>query len=280
MTDPRKVFVIYGRNVAAKEAMFTFLSALGLRPIEWEQAVRATGAAAPYIGQILDAAFKEAAAVVAVLTGDDEARLRNQFLSKNDPDYERDLAPQARANVIFETGAALAFHPERTIVVEIGEIRPFSDVLGRHVVHMDGSGEQRNSIANRLSTAGCVVDKTGDRWLSAGDFAAAINASEVSEVIEPEVAKDASAPPIRSQVLSDVEIAILQGLFSWMQKSGANAETLAPSASKEALKEIDFHLKHLEEIGLLDAEHGIISPTLYSLNKEGRAFVIRNNLVP
>ncbi len=38
----RKIFVVYGRNKHITDAMYTFLRALGLEPLEWEQARTAT----------------------------------------------------------------------------------------------------------------------------------------------------------------------------------------------------------------------------------------------
>src|SRR5215468_9339290 len=67
----RKVFVVHGRNRKARTAMFTFLRAIGLAPIEWSEAVKLTGEASPYIGNVLDAAFNAAQAVVVLLTPDD-----------------------------------------------------------------------------------------------------------------------------------------------------------------------------------------------------------------
>lgn len=61
--DPRRVFVVHGRNLAARDAMFSFLRAVGLQPIEWSQAVAMTGEASPYVGTILDAAFGAAQAI-------------------------------------------------------------------------------------------------------------------------------------------------------------------------------------------------------------------------
>jgi hypothetical protein len=61
--DPRKLFVIHGRNEAAREAIFTFLRSIGLEPIEWIEALRMTGQGSPYIGDVLDAAFANAQAV-------------------------------------------------------------------------------------------------------------------------------------------------------------------------------------------------------------------------
>ena len=69
-TDPRAVFVVHGRNGKARDALIQFLRSIDLRPIEWNQAVHATGKPTPYIDEILKAGFREAqAAVVLVHTG-------------------------------------------------------------------------------------------------------------------------------------------------------------------------------------------------------------------
>ena len=146
MPDARNVFVIHGRNDAARNAIFDFLRAIGLNPIEWGEAVRMTGKGSPYIGEILDAAFSNAQAVVVVLTGDDLAHLREEFQSEHDHAYEKIPTPQARPNVLFEAGMAFGRHPERTIMVEIGNMRPFSDVAGRHTLHFRGTAEHRTDF--------------------------------------------------------------------------------------------------------------------------------------
>ncbi len=53
-TSSKKVFVVHGRNDKLRESMFNFLVALGLKPVEWSQAIQATQKASPYIGEILD----------------------------------------------------------------------------------------------------------------------------------------------------------------------------------------------------------------------------------
>ena len=40
-----RVFVVHGRNAEARNAMFTFLRSIGLKPIEWDQAIALTGKA-------------------------------------------------------------------------------------------------------------------------------------------------------------------------------------------------------------------------------------------
>lgn len=149
--------------------MFMFLRSIGLRPIEWDQAVALTGKGSPYIGEVLDVAFAEGQAVVVLMTPDDVAYLRTEY-AHGDEDPETKPLGQARPNVLFEAGMALGRNADRTILVELGEIRPFSDVGGRHAVRLTSSPESRKSLAQRLSTAGCPVDLTGSDWLSAGDF--------------------------------------------------------------------------------------------------------------
>lgn len=173
---PEAVFVVYGRNDAARAAMFDFLTALGLEPLTWEKLLATTGEAAPFVGEVLAAGFRVAQAVVVLLTPDDEARLRPSLQGPRDPSYEKELTPQARPNVLFEAGMALVSHRKQTVLVELGQLRPFSDVAGRHTIRMNDSAEQRQALASRLRTAGCPVDLSGN-WRQAGNFALALEAA-------------------------------------------------------------------------------------------------------
>jgi predicted nucleotide-binding protein len=166
--DPRKVFVIHGRNDAARRALFEFLRALGLYPIEWSQASRMTGQGSPYIGDVLDAAFSAAQAIVVLETPDDIAYLHPSLTYPDDP--ECDPQPQPRPNVLFEAGMAMGRDPDRTVIVEFGQVKVFSDIHGRHVVRLDNSLGKRQDLASRLQTAGCAVDISGLDWHKAGDL--------------------------------------------------------------------------------------------------------------
>jgi predicted nucleotide-binding protein len=189
--DPRKVFVIHGRDLRARDAMFDFLRALNLEAIEWSKATRMTGSAAPYTGEILDAAFAQAHAVVALFTGDDEAHLRARFL---DPTEEPEpLTPQPRPNVLFEAGRAFGSHPNRVVLVEVGRLRGLSDLTGRHAVRIPAVKQWRLEIANRLHTAGCDVDMTGHDWLEKGS--ALEDQAMTPEVVQPVPEKPPSTPP-------------------------------------------------------------------------------------
>jgi Predicted nucleotide-binding protein containing TIR-like domain len=166
--DPRKVFVIHGRNEFARKGLFEFLRAIGLDPIEWEQAITMTGSGSPYIGQVLDAAFGAAQAVVVLQTPDDVAHLHDSLAQAGDPECEPQM--QARPNVLFEAGMAMGRNEDRTIMVTLGQVREFSDFSGRHAIRMDGSVAKRNALATRLRTAGCTVNTDGSDWQTAGDL--------------------------------------------------------------------------------------------------------------
>ena len=166
----RKVFVVHGRNEPARRAMFSFLRSIGLQPIEWSQAVALTGEASPYIGTVLDSAFDAAQAVVVLMTPDEIAYLRDEY-SSDEYDSERSPGAQARPNVLFEAGMAMGRDPKRTVLVELGAMRPFSDVAGRHILRMADEPERRKELAQRLGTAGCRIDMAGNDWLRSGEFA-------------------------------------------------------------------------------------------------------------
>jgi hypothetical protein len=166
--DFETVFVVHGRNEKLRSAMFDFLRAIGLKPLEWDQAVSLTGNGSPYIGEVLDAAFATAQAVVVLFTPDEITYLRPDLVGADDP--ESQPKTQARPNVLFEAGMAFGHDAKHTVIVEIGSIRPFSDIGGRHAVRLANDAETRKTLAQRLQTAGCNVDLTGADWLKAGDF--------------------------------------------------------------------------------------------------------------
>jgi predicted nucleotide-binding protein len=166
--DRRSVFLVHGRWRDAVEAMRDFLVSLDLKVIEWEQAVRATGKASPYIGDILDAGFAMAHAATVLMTPDDVAYLHPDLRSPGE--VPEPYIGQPRPNVIFEAGMAWQKFRDRTLLVEFGDLRGFSNLAGVHVVRLDGSPESRRAVALRLKNIGCAVDESSGRWLSAGRF--------------------------------------------------------------------------------------------------------------
>jgi predicted nucleotide-binding protein len=176
-SNARSVFVVHGRNEPLRKAMFDFLRSINLSPMEWSHAVELTGEGSPYIGQVLDAALDHAAAIIVLMTPDEIAYLQPQ-LGHGDNDPETKPSAQARPNVLFEAGMALGRDARRTVLVEIGDVRPFSDVAGRHAIRLTNDSARRQELAARLKTAGCDVDLKGTDWHTTGDFTAPLPPGE------------------------------------------------------------------------------------------------------
>lgn len=166
----RRVWVVHGRDIRLRAGMFIFLQSIGLQPLDFLEARKRTKKSSPYVGEILDSAFKDAQAVVVLLTPDDEARLKSELQGPSEPSHEVSLTGQARPNVLFEAGMAFMSHPDRTILVQFGEVRPFTDIGGKHIIHMDNSTPKRHELASRLEDAGCPVDWKRVEWHTAGDL--------------------------------------------------------------------------------------------------------------
>ena len=176
--DSRRVMVVHGRNSAARSAMFSFLRALGLSPIEWDQAIAETGQGSPHNLEAVRAAMQASQAVVVLLTAEDRAGLLPD-LSGTPADHE--LQGQPRQNVLLEAGLAMGISPDRTILVQLGPLRLASDFDGLNAVRLTNDPERRSALRTRLASAGCPVDDSGTDWLGAsggGDFDGTIVSSE------------------------------------------------------------------------------------------------------
>jgi predicted nucleotide-binding protein len=175
LRDHRRVMVVYGRNLAARDAMFTLLRALGLNPIEWEQAVAETGMGSPHNFDAVRAAMDVAQALVVILTAEDRAAILPELQGDDDDDIA--LRGQPRQNVILEAGLAMGVDRSRTILVELGKIRRASDFEGLNAVRLTNTTQTRNALRQRLITAGCAVDQAASDWMTAsagGDFDTAV----------------------------------------------------------------------------------------------------------
>ncbi|MDY7085141.1 MAG: nucleotide-binding protein [Actinomycetota bacterium] len=178
--DQRTVFLVAGRDSAVVSAFTTFLRALGLRVVEWERAVAGTGIPNPYVGDVVRAGMAMATATVVLFTPDDLVRLRDDLLHDDDSAAERDTAGQARPNVLYEAGYADCLGPDRTILVEVGPVKGFSDLSGRHMLRLDGGPVQRKALVSRLELAGLKPETSGADWLTAGDIAGAVAAARIA----------------------------------------------------------------------------------------------------
>jgi predicted nucleotide-binding protein len=168
--DPRDVFVVHGRDKQARDAVLDFLRAIDLHPLDWEELVGRTRKATPYMLDVLRQAFERNQAAVILFTPDDGAVLHEDLRGATEPSYETEVTGQPRPNVLLEAGMALALQPDRTVIIEIGGLRPVSDIAGLNVVRFDGTAQSLMKIAQRLEIAGCAVKQRGTGWLDTGRF--------------------------------------------------------------------------------------------------------------
>ena len=260
--------------------MFQFLRALGLDPLEWFEARQRTGKPSPYIGEILDVAFRDAPAVVVLFTPDDEARLREPLHSDGEPPHEVELRGQARPNVLFEAGMAMGRDPDRTVLVQLGRLREFSDIAGRHVLRLDNSSEKRHDLAQRLESAGCPVRTTGSDWYSEGDFEAPIALLEVN-TSQTAVPNDQEPETTPQHGLSDNAIELLVEASKGRQGNITNVRTgrglCMATNSKEFVdtgdprSEATWRAALIELIDLELVEDVIGSGTVFQVTHQGFA---------
>ncbi len=270
----RRVFVVHGRDEKARKAVFAFLRSISLEPIEWSEAITYTETGAPYIGDILDHAFKKAQAVVVLITGDDISKLSSQYLKSDDPTYEREFTPQPRPNVLFEAGLAFGRHPDRTILVELGPTRPFSDIAGRHIVRISNDAKARQELVARLKTAGCNV-KTEAKidWLHEGDFDAAQREHHENMRKETQGFETLSYTKTIAS-LGKWENQILKFIVERSDK-GFTADELSNHFNLPIVR-LQYHLDQLVSVEYLHTLLSVGGRTIYKLTQKGRAYVVEN----
>jgi predicted nucleotide-binding protein len=167
-TKDNSLFVVHGRDTQLNEDMFAFLRSIGLNPMEWSQAVRAAKGANPNVTDIVKGALQKVQGVIVLFSPDEEARLKAKFRGPKD---SKSLEGQARPNVIFEAGIALGAHHEKTLLVEVGDVRKISDIAGMHILHLSNSPTSRKELAQRLKDKlKFKVDTSSDSWLTVGNF--------------------------------------------------------------------------------------------------------------
>ena len=164
------VFVVHGRNTKARDELAQILRSLDIKVIEWSKAVTLTQKPNPYIGEVIDAGFAHAQAIVVLLTADDEAKLKDKFVTPSDQAFEQKLTGQPRQNVLFEAGMAFGKNSATTVLVRIGNLRPMSDVAGIHILHLSDSATTRKQFVSKLKIAGVLLNEDGEDWLTAGQF--------------------------------------------------------------------------------------------------------------
>lgn len=170
--DGRSVFIVHGRNTAARDELAKFLRHLDAKPITWTQAAADTAKTSPTTMEIINAGMAKAQAIVVIFTPDDQAQLKSAFVQATDEPHETQLTGQARQNVILEAGMALGAAPERTVLVRLGQTRKISDIDGINWIDLGDAWENRDRLRAALDNANVTLEHHRDLVSSdAGAFA-------------------------------------------------------------------------------------------------------------
>ena len=174
--DPKKVFIIHGRNTAARIAVEHFLKVLKLEPLDFDELAADMGT--EFVGNIVLEGLKRARGIVTLFTPDEFAALLPAFRGVHDAETDTKRW-QARPNVIFEAGIAFGIARERSILVTLGaEVTLFSDVTGIHLLRLNNTVESRGKFRQKLIGMGCDVDQRTNAWTDmaqSGDFETCLN---------------------------------------------------------------------------------------------------------
>lgn len=155
--DPRKVFIVYGRDTKTRDTLGRFLRHLDAWPIDWIEARKLAGKASPTTMDVVEAGLSNAQAIIVLFTPDDEARLKNDYHKSDDGVHETHVTGQARQNVILEAGMALGMARQRTILVRRGKTRDISDIAGINWIDLTDSWEDRQILVDALKHAGVAI---------------------------------------------------------------------------------------------------------------------------
>ena len=148
-----RIFVVHGRDEAAKHTVARFLEGLGLQPVILQEQ--------PSQGRTVIEKFEDYAQTVgfAVVLGtpDDVGSLADEM---------DNLQPRMRQNVVLELGYfAGALGRKRVCALLKGDVEKPSDYDGVIYIQLDDFGGWRMELAKELNAAGLPVDM--NRLLSA-----------------------------------------------------------------------------------------------------------------
>jgi predicted nucleotide-binding protein len=166
-----RVFVVHGRDDYAHRELSKFLHHIGLRVYSWNQAKLDAPGSTPTTLEIVRTGLNHCQAIIVLFTPDDIAHVRPDFAKSDDGPHETQPTGQARQNVIFEAGMAIAAAPDKTILVRYGKTREISDISGHNWTSLSNSWEERKLFVEQLKKLELDVDDSknfGDQ--SHGDF--------------------------------------------------------------------------------------------------------------
>ena len=306
MPDPKRVFVIYGQNIAGYNELCKFLRSVGLDPKSFFDISNELHGS-PTVFEIIRHGMDQAAGVVALFTADEWAYLRPE-LAQAGATSERLSRWQARPNVIFEAGLAMGLDARRTIFVRLGNVSLFSDVGGIHSIHLDNSTDNRHLLRGRLKAAGCDPDMVSSDYLDpgkSGDFAHSLKnlgtETPGSPFVKRSTARKRAKPPeanpeapfspenpppsegsTERPALSEMEYNVLVEASKQQQtrkhataRDVASALNMTEEKSKYYLDELSRKHRLLNWFGNMDRS----IPDRYTLTHDGRRLLVERGVI-
>ncbi|RJO61704.1 hypothetical protein C4544_02010 [candidate division WS5 bacterium] len=164
------IFVVHGRNIKLRKAMFDFLKAIGLEPMDWDTLRKLTGQGAPTTLDVVRTGMSKAYAILVIWSPEERVHLLPSFWGTHTRNSDRKYYNQPRPNVILEAGMAISLKPDKVIFVHLGEVRDVSDLDGLNVIKWDNDLIDRNALMRSLESIGCNVQLSDDSWKSVGNF--------------------------------------------------------------------------------------------------------------
>jgi len=150
-TSSRKIFLVHGRDLAARERVTSFLEKMGMDLVILDEQHNA--------GKTVIEKFEDNSDVhfaVVLLTGDDVGGIQTGYDVQGI--QSRELRLRARQNVIFELGFFMGrLKRDRVCAIRSGEVELPSDIGGMVWLALD-SPRWKKELATELEKAGYQID--------------------------------------------------------------------------------------------------------------------------
>lgn len=115
-----------------------------------------------YVHEAIKSSINEVGAIVVIMAPEEKVQLIKKYQTQPS-DAKQEYQP--RPNVIFEAGLALGLKEEKTIILQFGETRIFTDILGKHILKYRGKSNEigfKNDFCQKLRMAGCDCEMGND----------------------------------------------------------------------------------------------------------------------
>lgn len=182
----KRVAMVFGRDMAAKNCADAIVRAAGLEPFDF-MAAKAERAESghEFNHEIIEDLFEMAAIAVVVLTPEEQVELRRPFRNPTALE-DAQVRYQPRSNVILELGIALGAFGRRVVVLEFSASQHPSDLFGLHPIRFGGDLEEMAKVVYRkLENLDLPIQEFDPRPLAGLSYRAIPTAEDYAELEVP-----------------------------------------------------------------------------------------------